>query len=52
MSLLKSYLESELATMLENNIRLRCIGRKKNLPAEVGATLDAYTHTLRQNIGR
>ncbi len=40
MGLLKSYLESELATMLENGISLRCIGNQANLPDEVRRTLD------------
>jgi len=39
MSLLKSYLKSELASMLKNNISLRCMGRTKNLPDEVRSTL-------------
>ncbi|MCB2182715.1 MAG: isoprenyl transferase [Desulfobulbaceae bacterium] len=39
MSLLKNYLESELSEMLKNNIQLRCMGRKENLPREVQETL-------------
>lgn len=30
MSLLKSYLENELSTMLSNNIKLRCMGKKNS----------------------
>jgi undecaprenyl diphosphate synthase len=40
MSLLDNYLQSELRNMLENDIRLRCIGQKDRLPGEVGKTLD------------
>ncbi|RJX27151.1 MAG: isoprenyl transferase [Desulfurivibrio sp.] len=40
MTLLKNYLESELISMLDNNIRLRCIGRKENLPGEIRETLE------------
>lgn len=39
MSLLKSYLESELASMLKNNIQLRSIGELDNLPIEVKEVL-------------
>ena len=35
MTLLKTYLKSELQNMLENNISLRCIGEKDNLPPDV-----------------
>ena len=35
MRLLKSYLESNLQRMMDNNIRLRSIGRIHELPAEV-----------------
>jgi len=39
MSLLDSYLKSEQKTMLKNDIRLRCLGQLKRLPAEVQKTL-------------
>lgn len=39
MNLLKRFLESELADMLENNIRLGVIGEIERLPHEVSATL-------------
>ncbi|MCL2789310.1 MAG: isoprenyl transferase [Desulfobulbus sp.] len=39
MGLLKSYLRSELRTMMRNNIRLRCLGGQDRLPADVGAVL-------------
>lgn len=51
MSLLKSYLESELASMQENNIRLRSIGRKENLPKEIRETLDASIAKTAANTG-
>jgi undecaprenyl diphosphate synthase len=35
MTLLKTYLKSELKSMLENNISLRCIGEIENLPPDV-----------------
>ena len=35
MTLLKTYLKSELKNMLENNISLRCIGEIDNLPSDV-----------------
>ncbi|MFO7761865.1 MAG: isoprenyl transferase [Thermodesulfobacteriota bacterium] len=45
MGLLKKYLESELSTMLDNNIRLRCIGDIKKLPSDVQ---DSINYTLSQ----
>jgi len=39
MSLLRSYLESELRTMLKNDIRLFCLGQRERLPAEVRRVL-------------
>jgi len=39
MTLLKTYLKSELQNMLENNISLRCIGEIDNLPPDVKKTL-------------
>lgn len=40
MSLLKTYVESELDRMLQNNIRFTCIGDLQQLPAEVREVLD------------
>ncbi|MDH5298031.1 MAG: isoprenyl transferase [Desulfobulbaceae bacterium] len=40
MGLLKSFLQSELETMVSNDVSLRCIGRMDKLPAEVRDTLD------------
>ena len=39
MTLLKTYLKSELQNMLENNISLRCIGEIEKLPEDVKKTL-------------
>jgi undecaprenyl diphosphate synthase len=39
MSFLKSYLQTELAKMLRNNIRLTCIGEQERLPIEVQEVL-------------
>jgi undecaprenyl diphosphate synthase len=40
MGLLKSYLQSELQELLENNICLRCLGDTEKLPAEVRIMLE------------
>lgn len=39
MSLLDSYLKSELKTMLKNDIRLHCLGQQDRLPGDVANTL-------------
>ena len=39
MGLLKSYLQSELRTMVRNDIRLLCLGQQDRLPADVRAIL-------------
>jgi len=39
MRLLKSFLQSELRTMLKNDIRLCCLGQQDRLPVEVQAVL-------------
>ncbi len=39
MGLLQRYLQSELKTMLENNIRLHCLGEPERLPTDVRKTL-------------
>ena len=50
MGLLKSYLQSELKTMLKNNVSLRCLGQKEKLPPEVRQILDhAIKKTARNN---
>jgi undecaprenyl diphosphate synthase len=40
MGLLRTYLEGELRTMLNNDIRLFCIGQKERLPGDVQNVLD------------
>lgn len=40
MTLLKSYLQTELETMLKNDIRLRCFGQQDRLPTDVRKTLE------------
>ena len=40
MGLLKSFLQSELKTIADNNVSLRCIGQKDRLPEEVRRVLD------------
>ncbi len=40
MALLRTYLESELRTMLKNDIRLFCIGQRERLPANVLTVLE------------
>ncbi len=40
MALLRTYLESELRTMLKNDIRLFCLGQRERLPGDVLAVLD------------
>lgn len=39
MGLLKSYLQSELRTMLKNDVRLCCLGQQERLPADVRTVL-------------
>ena len=39
MKLLRTYLESELRTMLKNDIRLFCLGQRERLPADVRRVL-------------
>jgi len=40
MGLLKSFLESELTTMVHNNVSLRCLGQKDRIPPEVREVLE------------
>lgn len=40
MGLLKNYLQSELRTMLRNDIRLRCLGEQDRLPEDVRTVLE------------
>jgi undecaprenyl diphosphate synthase len=40
MGLLKTFLQSELKTISENNVSLRCLGQKERLPNEIRVVLD------------
>lgn len=51
MGLLKSFLESELATMVQNNVSLRCLGQKDRIPSEVGKVLDRVIKETAGNSG-
>ena len=51
MGLLKSYLESELANMVENNVSLRCIGQREKIPTEVAKVLDRVIAETANNDG-
>ncbi|MBU0729915.1 MAG: isoprenyl transferase [Proteobacteria bacterium] len=51
MGLLKSYLQSELTTMVENNVQLRCIGEKERMPAEVINVLERVIAQTANNTG-
>jgi undecaprenyl diphosphate synthase len=44
MALLKTYLKSELKSMLENDISLRCIGEIEKMPADVQEILTEAIH--------
>jgi len=51
MALLKTFLESELSTLLENNVSLRCIGQKERIPPEVRKVLDRVISKTADNTG-
>ncbi len=51
MGLLKSYLQSELAALVKNNVSLRCIGEKERIPAEVRGVLDRVILETAGNTG-
>jgi len=51
MTLLKKFLESELAEMLQNNIRLSAIGQVERLPHPVRDTLQTVMAQTRNNDG-
>jgi len=51
MGLLKSFLESELATMVHNNVSLRCLGQKDRIPPEVRKVLDRVIQETAGNTG-
>ncbi len=51
MSLLKDFLKSELAEMMENGIRLNAIGQIERFPADVLKVLHAVMEETRKNSG-
>ncbi|MFC1885492.1 isoprenyl transferase [Thermodesulfobacteriota bacterium] len=51
MAILKKFVESELPTMMENNIRLNAIGQIERLPDEVKQSLKQAMILTRQNKG-
>lgn len=51
MGLLKSYLESELKSMVKNNVSLRCIGQKEKLSPDVRGILDRVIKETSRNNG-
>ena len=51
MGLLQSYLESELADLVKNNVSLRCIGEKEKLPDAPRQVLEKVIATTAENTG-
>ena len=51
MRLLKSYLESNLQRMMDNNVRMRYIGRTHDLPPEVQDKMSWVEETTARNTG-
>ena len=51
MRLLKSYLESNLQRMMDNNVRIRYIGRTSELPIEVQEKMQWAAETTARNTG-
>ncbi|HPF15513.1 MAG: isoprenyl transferase [Planctomycetes bacterium] len=51
MRLLRVFLRRELATLMENGVRLRCIGRLQDLPAVVQSELQRTEERTRSNTG-
>lgn len=51
MGLLKTFLQSELATMVQNNVSLRCIGQKDRMPTEVREVLERVIRETAGNTG-
>ncbi len=51
MSLLKRFLKSETAEMLDNNIRLNMIGQMDRLPKDVQVEIERAMHVTRDNDG-
>ncbi|MBU0675009.1 MAG: isoprenyl transferase [Proteobacteria bacterium] len=51
MGLLKNFLKSELADLVENDVSLRAIGQRERLPQEVRESLEEVEHRTRNNGG-
>ncbi len=51
MALLREYLIAERASLVENNLRLKIIGRRERLPAEVQEEMDRTLHACANNTG-
>jgi undecaprenyl diphosphate synthase len=51
MGLLKNFLQSELKTITENNVSLRCLGQKERLPNEVRLVLENAISRTADNSG-
>ena len=51
MGLLKSFLQSELQAIAENNVSLKCLGQKEWLPKEVREVLENVIEQTRNNTG-
>ena len=51
MGLLKAFLESELATMVHNNVSLRCLGQKDRIPPEVRKVMERVIRETAGNSG-
>jgi undecaprenyl diphosphate synthase len=51
MRLLRSYLESNLQRMMDNNVRIRYIGRTRELPAEVQEKMQWAAEATARNTG-
>ena len=51
MGLLKSFLQSELQAIADNNVSLKCLGQKERLPKEVREVLETAIEQTRDNDG-
>lgn len=51
MGLLKSFLSSELASLVENNVSLRCIGQRERMAPEVREVLNQVIQATSKNTG-
>ncbi|HCC55065.1 MAG TPA: isoprenyl transferase [Desulfobulbaceae bacterium] len=51
MGLLKTFLESELSTMAQNNVSLRCLGQKDRIPLEVRKVMEQVIKETASNSG-